>query len=57
MKVWKWFCFILACFDTVGYIISQAEKIDNVAKLLGLMTGIVARVSLLYGAATCWVLA
>ena len=57
MKVWKWFCFILACFDTVGYIISQAEKIDNVAKLLGLMTGIVARVSLLYGTATCWVLA
>lgn len=57
MKVWKWFCFILCCADVVSYIIKQADRIDNVAGMIGLMTGIVARVGLLYGAAIYWVLA
>ena len=55
--LWKWFCFILICADTVSYIISHAERVENVAGSLGLMTGIAARGCALYGLVTYWVLA
>ena len=56
MKVWKWFCFILICSDTVKYIITHAKNVDSVAGILGLMTGITARGCALYGTVTYWVL-
>jgi hypothetical protein len=57
MKVWKWFCFILICADTVSYIINKSKEVENVAGLMGLMTGITARGCALYGLVTYWLLA
>ena len=42
--------------DTVSYIISKPDTIDNVAGIIGFMLGIVARACVLYGLATCWLL-
>lgn len=63
MKFLKWVCFILVCLDTLSYILHQADNIKNenktsgkVAKFLGLCTGIAARVFVLCGAATGWLL-
>ena len=52
--VLKWICFILVCLDTVSYIVSQAIKLDGVARLIGLCLGIAARVYVLYGTAAYW---
>lgn len=62
MVVLKWICFLLVCLDTVGYIIEQADGIRNessgkVARFVGLLLGIAARVYVLYGAAAYWLLA
>ena len=62
MVVLKWICFLLVCLDTVGYIIEQADRIRNessgkVARFVGLLLGIAARVYVLYGAAAYWLLA
>lgn len=54
MKIWKLICFMLLCSDTISYITRWVNKVDNVATLIGLMAGIVARVCALYGA-TAWV--
>ncbi len=56
MIVLKWICFILVCLDTVGYIIEGAKDIENIGSLIGLLLGIAARVFVLYGALTCWLL-
>lgn len=52
----------MVCLDTVGYIIEQADRIRNessgkVARFVGLLLGIAARVYVLYGAAAYWLLA
>ena len=62
MIVLKWVCFILVCLDTVSYIIEQADRIKNVYKskierFIGLCLGIAARVYVLYGTATYWLMA
>lgn len=64
MKVLNWICFILVCLDTLSYILEQADKINNtselssrVAKFMGLLTGIAARVYVLYNAAAYWLFA
>ena len=56
MIVLKWICFILVCLDTVSYIVEKANELDSVAKLIGLLLGIAARVYVLYGAAAYWLL-
>ena len=63
MTMLKWFCFILVCTDTVVYVISQIVKNKSNTKMskiiwnsIGLIIGILARVFVLYGAATCWLL-
>ena len=63
MTVLKWFCFILVCTDTVVYVTSQIIKNKSNTKMskiignsIGLIIGILARVFVLYGAATCWLL-
>ena len=63
MTILKWFCFILVCTDTVMYVISQIVKNKSNTKMskiignsIGLIIGILARVFVLYGAATCWLL-
>ena len=56
MIVWKWFCFILVCFDVLAYIIDKAKLIENFAGLLGFVTGIMARLYILYNLAICWLL-
>ena len=55
--VWKWFCFIIICSDVLGYIIEKAKTIHGFAMLIGFATGIIARVYVLYGVLTCWLLA
>ena len=64
MKFLKWFCFILACTDVIGYIIGVAKDMENdvklsikLGRLTGLLVGVAARVFVLYGAATSWLLA
>ena len=56
MIVLKWICFILICIDVVGYIIEKARDMDSIASLIGLLLGIAARVFVLYGTLTCWLL-
>jgi len=57
MTVLKWICFILVCLDTISYIVEQANKLDGIARLIGLLLGIAARVYVLYGAAAYWLMA
>lgn len=56
MIVLKWICFILVCIDVVGYIIEKARDMESIASLIGLLLGIAARVFVLYGTLTCWLL-
>lgn len=60
----KWICFLLVCLDTLSYILEQSDKISRtlemggrVAKFIGLLVGIAARVYVLYNTATYWLLA
>lgn len=54
--VLKWICFILVCLDTLSYILEQASNMKSIANFIGLCIGIAARVYVLYGAATYWLL-
>jgi hypothetical protein len=63
MKVLKWICFIICCTDIVGYIITQGKNIEKeirmsgkLARLVGLLVGVAARVFVLCGAVTNWLL-
>lgn len=63
MVVLKWICFIVVCLDTLSYILerhdiikSQQELSTKIAKFIGLLVGIAARVYVLCGAATGWLL-
>lgn len=63
MKFLKWVCFILVCTDVIGYIIGAAKDMEKEAKLsgklgrlTGLLLGVAARVFVLCGAATGWLL-
>lgn len=63
LMILKWICFILVCTDVVAYIIGIANKPikessgSKLGSLVGLFAGIAARVFVLYGALTCWLLA
>jgi hypothetical protein len=57
MMVLKWLCFILICIDVVGYIIEKSREMEGIGTLIGLLIGIAARVFVLYGTLTCWLLA
>ena len=56
MKFLKWICFLLVCLDVVGYVIEKGKELDSFGNLIGLLIGIAARVFVLYGTATCWLL-
>lgn len=63
MKFLKWVCFILVCTDVIGYIIGAAKDMEKETKLsgklgrlTGLLLGVAARVFVLCGAATGWLL-
>lgn len=58
MIILKWICFLLVCLDTVRYVISKAQNnLNSIASLIGLLTGIAARVFVLHGTLTYWLLA
>ena len=57
MVVLKWLCFILICTDVVVYIIEKSRELEGVGTLIVLLIGIAARVFVLYGTLTCWLLA
>jgi hypothetical protein len=59
----KWICFLIVCTDVIGYIIGISRDIGNcfssssrTAKIIGMFIGVAARVFVLYGAATYWLL-
>lgn len=61
--VLKWICFILVCLDTLSYIFQGADKMQNekrasskLGRFIGLCVGIAARVYVLCGTATCWLM-
>ena len=60
MIIIKWVCFILVCTDVIGYIVEfgnkQTRPTRGVAGLIGMFIGTAARVFLLYGTATYWLL-
>ena len=59
MVIIKWVCFILICLDVIfDYIIQKSinGNVHNIPSLIGFMVGIAARVFVLYGTLTCWVL-
>lgn len=63
MKFLKWVCFLLMCTDVVGYILGAAKDIEKeirmsskLGRLTGLLAGVAARVFVLCGAATGWLL-
>lgn len=55
MRVLNWFCFILVCLDTVGYIIDKSRNKN--CSFVGLLIGIAARAYVLYNTVTYWLLA
>lgn len=64
MTILKWICFIIFCTDAISYIIETSDRIKSHTKttkqiggLVGLFIGVAARVIVLYGAATCWLMA
>lgn len=56
LVILKCFCFILVCLDTIGYIMDASGRVKNFVNLFGFMVGIAARVFLLYGVLTYWIL-
>ena len=62
LVILKWFCFLVVCTDVIGYIIETANKSKKksgaakLGKFIGFSMGIAARVFVLYGTLTCWVL-
>lgn len=63
MTVLKWICFILVCLDVLSYVVETSDRIQNHTKaskqvggLIGLSIGVAARVIVLYGTATCWLM-
>lgn len=61
--VLKWICFTLICGDVVGYIISSFEDIKDcvelsskICRFIGIVLGIAARIFVLCGTATGWLL-
>ena len=57
MFILRLFSFALIFLDLVGYIIEKANEIDSIGHLLGFIAGILCRAFVLYGTATCWLLA
>lgn len=56
LMILKWICFILVCFDVMAYIINKSKEIKDAAGLIGILIGTAARVFVLYGTLTCWLL-
>ena len=63
MTILKWICFIIFCTDAISYVVETSDRIryDNktsrqIGGLIGLFVGVAARVIVLYGAATCWLM-
>lgn len=61
MAVLKWICFIIVFFDFVSYVVDKAKtecdsKAGRVGTFIGMSIGIAARIFVLYGTATCWLL-
>lgn len=56
MQVLKWFCFIVVCLDAVAYLGRKLEKKADIAIIIGVFIGILARFYVLYGTYTCWLM-
>lgn len=56
MEIIKWICFILVCLDCAVGVVEKSSTIRNIGGIVGMLLGIVARVFVLYGTATCWLL-
>lgn len=56
LVILKWICFLIVCIDTVAYIVSKTDKLNDGTVVVGLLIGIAMRVFVLYGTATCWLL-
>lgn len=59
----KWICFLIVCTDVIGYIIGISKDIascfevgSRTVKIIGMFIGIAARVFVLYGTTTYWLL-
>ena len=59
LVILKWICFILVCTDVVFHIINKPNEIkgEGCAVFIAFLAGVAARVFVLYGALTCWLLA
>ena len=57
LVILKWICFILICGDVIAYIINKTKTMNNDAGFfIGITIGTAARVFVLYGTLTCWLL-
>lgn len=63
LVILKWICFIITCTDTLAFIINKPTEVIKkdlkwkLHTLIGFSCGIAARVFVLYGILTCWLLA
>ena len=58
MLVLRWICFFIVCADVIAYIIAYIidkteENLDGVM-VFGVIFSILARLYVLYGLYTCW---
>lgn len=57
MRFFKWFGFLLLCTDTISYMCEKLEERDmDPISVLIVISGIILRINVLYGAATYWLL-
>lgn len=56
MLVLKWICFIIVCLDVVAYLGDKLDNKANIATIIGVFLGILARFYVLYGTYTCWLM-
>lgn len=59
MQILKWICFVIVCIDVIAYILdfgNGKREINGASTIFGMLIGVAARVFVLYGAATCWLL-
>ncbi len=57
--VLKWICFIIVCTDVLAYIINKTRgrtQVKNGIEFIAFLLGVIARVFVLYSAATYWLL-
>lgn len=58
LLVLKWICFLIVCLDSISYVLEfgEGKHGKGFSVVIGLVFGVIARVIVLYGTVTTWLL-